>query len=156
MKTAIVVPAVLLALVAMVNAQAGSSMGPQVLAVNKETLSGVGEKLGKDPIHFVALIKLKDGADVNKFVAVREAVAKKAQEQYKGVKVAYLKGALPAKQETLPQGAAKLEYWPLAVIVTAPDAKTYADYNAVVAKDPQYIESGKNVDTVVRAVNLQM
>jgi hypothetical protein len=34
--------------------------------------------------------------------------------------------------------------------------QTYADYNAVVAKDPQYIESGKNVDTVVRAVNLQM
>jgi hypothetical protein len=91
MKTTIAVSAVLLALVAMVNAQASASMGPQVLAVNKETLSGVGERLGKDPIHFVAVIKLKDGADVNKFVAVREAVAKKAQEQYKGVKVAYIK-----------------------------------------------------------------
>lgn len=91
MKTAFAVSAVLLALVTMANAQGSASMGPQVLDVNKETLSSVGEKLGKDPIHFVALIKLKDGADVNKFVAVREAVAKKAQEQYKGVKVAYLK-----------------------------------------------------------------
>lgn len=32
-------------------------------------------------------------------------------------------GALPAKQETLPQGAARLEYWPVAALVTAPDAK---------------------------------
>lgn len=32
-------------------------------------------------------------------------------------------GALPAKQETLPQGSARLEYWPVAALVTAPDAK---------------------------------
>jgi hypothetical protein len=37
--------------------------------------------------------------------------------------VAALQGALPAKEETLPQGSAKLEYWPLAAIVSAPDAK---------------------------------
>lgn len=30
---------------------------------------------------------------------------------------------MPAKQETLPQGAAKLEYWPVTAIVSAPDAK---------------------------------
>jgi hypothetical protein len=34
--------------------------------------------------------------------------------------------------------------------------QTYADYNAMVAKDPAYVESGKNVEAVVRAVNLQM
>jgi len=34
-----------------------------------------------------------------------------------------MQGALPAKQETLPQGAARLEYWPVAALVTAPDAK---------------------------------
>lgn len=34
-----------------------------------------------------------------------------------------MQGAMPAKQETLPQGSAKLEYWPLAAIVSAPDAK---------------------------------
>jgi hypothetical protein len=69
---------------------------------------------------------------------------------------AMLQGALPAKQETLPQGAAKLEYWPVAAIVTAPDAKAYADYNAAIAKDPEYVSSGKNVDSVVRTVTLQM
>jgi hypothetical protein len=149
--------AIMLALfLAVVAVTANSPMGPQTLELNKGTLTGVGEKLGKDSIHFVAVIKLREGSDIHKFVAVREAVAKKAQEKYPGVKVAYIKGALPAKQETLPQGSAKLEYWPLAVIVTAPDAKTYADYNAVVAADPEYKESGKMVDTVVRAVNLKM
>lgn len=151
----VIILALVLAVVA-VGAQGTSPMGPQTLPLNKATLSSVGAQLGKDPIHFVAVIKLKEGSDTNKFVAVREAVAKKAQEKYPGVKVAYVKGALPAKQETLPQGSAKLEYWPLAVIVTAPDAKTYADYNAIVAADPEYKESGKMVDTVVRAVNLQM
>lgn len=34
--------------------------------------------------------------------------------------------------------------------------QTFADYNAMVAKDPAYMESGKNVEAVVRAVNLQM
>jgi hypothetical protein len=63
----------------------------QTLPLNKATLSSVGAQLGKDPIHFVAVIKLKEGSDINKFVAVREAVAKKAQEKYPGVKVAYVK-----------------------------------------------------------------
>jgi hypothetical protein len=145
-----------MALVAAANAQAATSTGPQTLALNKDTLSSLGESLGKQPIAFVAVIKLKAGTDVDKFISTREAVGKKAMDAYKGVKVAYIKGALPAKEETLPQGSAKLEYWPLAAIVSAPDAKTFADYNAMVAKDPAYVESGKNVEAVVRAVNLQM
>jgi len=34
--------------------------------------------------------------------------------------------------------------------------QTYADYNAMVAKDPEYVSSGKDVEAVVRATNLQM
>lgn len=34
--------------------------------------------------------------------------------------------------------------------------QTYADYNALVAKDPAYVESGKDVEHVVRTTNLQM
>jgi hypothetical protein len=51
----------------------------------------VSKGLTSQPIAFVAVIKLKPGADVNKFVATREAVAKKAKETYKDVNVAYIK-----------------------------------------------------------------
>ena len=89
MKTALAF--LLLGFVALVNAQASTSMGPQVLQQNKATLSEVGKGLGSDPIAFVALIKLKPGADANKFVATREAVAAKARKTYPSVNVAYLK-----------------------------------------------------------------
>lgn len=45
-----------------------------------------------------------------------------------------MQGALPAKQETLPQGQAQLEYWPLAAIVTAPDAKVSNEYREGLAR----------------------
>lgn len=89
MKAALAV--LLLAFVALANAQAGTSMGPQILQQNKGTLSDVGKGLGSNPIAFVAVIKLKPGADANKFVAVREAVAAKARKSYPGVSVAYVK-----------------------------------------------------------------
>jgi hypothetical protein len=63
----------------------------QTLALNKDTLSSLGESLGKQPIAFVAVIKLKAGTDVDKFISTREAVGKKAMDAYKGVKVAYIK-----------------------------------------------------------------
>jgi len=79
----------LLAVVALANA--ATPTGPVVLEQNKGTLSAVGKNLGSQPIAFLAIIKLKPGADANKFVATREAVAAKAMETYKGVNVAYLK-----------------------------------------------------------------
>lgn len=62
-----------------------------ILDLNKGTLSETGKSLGSQPIAFVAIIKLKQGADPNKFVAVREAVAKKARETYPNMQVAYIK-----------------------------------------------------------------
>lgn len=64
---------------------------PQTLALNKDTLSNLGSNLGKQPVAFVAVIKLKPGTDVDKFISTREDVAKKAKETYKDVHVAYIK-----------------------------------------------------------------
>jgi hypothetical protein len=63
----------------------------QLLSLPKDTLGDVSKGLTSQPIAFIAVIKLKPGADVNKFVATREAVAKKAKESYKDVNVAYIK-----------------------------------------------------------------
>jgi hypothetical protein len=86
MKTTLLILAALVAA-----CSAASPMGPVVIEQNKGTIAEVGKALGSQPIAFVAVIKLKSGADANKFIATREAVAKKAMESYPNVKVAYVK-----------------------------------------------------------------
>lgn len=144
-------------LISLLAAAASAQQAGTIIPFSKAPAAELAKNLASQPIVFIANIKLKPGTDVNKWIATREGVVARVRKQFNfPFSVAYFKGALPAKTETLPQGAAKLEYWPVGVIVTMPDAKSYAAYNAAAAKDPEYVSSGKSVEAVVRSVNLQM
>lgn len=155
-----VLAAVLALACAAVAALAATPMGPTIIPFSSSVWSQAGKNLasGSQPVVFMAVINLKPGTDVDKWIATREAVVTRARKTFKQpFTVAYFRGAMPAKVETLPQAAStKLSYFPVGCLVTMPDAKTYADYNTLVAADPAYKESGKAVTEVVRATNVQM